>query len=83
MVLEQKKVLEGQGCRRVMIEKDVTVPREWATDAIGHGPWTGLGRSSVSSTPATLADELALMRTVDKFPWPLEIIEDEPTEAQR
>jgi hypothetical protein len=58
--------------------KDRAVPREWSIAEIGRGPMIDAEEIQAMLDASTLADELALMTAVHKFPWPLEIVEDEP-----
>jgi hypothetical protein len=59
-------------------EHDVIVPREWSIAEIGRGPMIDAEDIQRHLDAGTLADELALMTAVHKFPWPIEIVEDEP-----
>jgi hypothetical protein len=51
--------------------------REWPITEIGRGPLMDASDIQRHLDSGTLADELALMVQVHKFPWPLEIVEDE------
>ena len=58
--------------------KDAPAPREWAIAEIGRGPMIDAEDIQKHLDAGTLADELALMTAVHKFPWPLEIVDDAP-----
>lgn len=51
--------------------------REWPISEIGRGPLIDVEDIQKHLDGGTLADEIALMAAVHKFPWPLEIVEDE------
>jgi Zn finger protein HypA/HybF involved in hydrogenase expression len=52
-------------------------PREWQITEIGRGPMLDAEDIQKHLDAGTLADEIALMTTVHKFPWPIEIVEVE------
>jgi hypothetical protein len=58
-------------------EHDVPAVREWPISEIGRGPLLDAEDIQKHLDAGTLADEIALMAAVHKFPWPLEIVEDE------
>lgn len=53
------------------------VTQEWAITEIGRGPMIDAEDIQKHLDAGTLADELALMTAVHKFPWLIEIVEDE------
>jgi hypothetical protein len=56
--------------------------REWPITEIGRGPLLDATDIQKHLDAGTLADEIALMTVVHKFPWPLEIVDDEPDFAE-
>jgi hypothetical protein len=57
--------------KRVVEEQDVPVTRE-----IGRGPMIDAEDIQRHLDAGTLADEIALMATMHKFPWKIEIVDD-------
>jgi hypothetical protein len=58
-------------------DMDADTVLEWPITEIGRGPLLDAEDIQKHLDAGTLADELALMVQVHKFPWPLEIIENE------
>jgi hypothetical protein len=56
-------------------EQDVPAAREWAITEIGRGPMIDAEDIQKHLDAGTLADEIALMATVHKFPWKLVIVD--------
>jgi hypothetical protein len=50
-------------------------PRQWPIAEIGRGPMIDAEDIQKHLDAGTLADEIALMTTVHRFPWKLEIVE--------
>ena len=65
-------IRDGRG---VVEEQDVPAVREWAIAEIGRGPMIDAEDIQKHLDAGTLADEIALMATVHKFPWRLEIVD--------
>jgi hypothetical protein len=57
--------------------------REWSIAEIGRGPMIDAEDIQKHLDAGTLAAELALMTAVHKFPWPIEIIEEDLTAITR
>lgn len=70
---------DGEG---IVGEQDLLVTREWPITEIGRGPLLDATDIQKHLDAGTLVDELALMVQVHKFPWPLEIVDDEPDFAE-
>src|SRR5262249_2136377 len=64
-------------------EQDVPAMREWAITEIGRGPMIDAEDIQKHLDAGTLAEEIALMAAVHKFPWPLEIVTNPEHEAER
>jgi hypothetical protein len=58
-------------------DMDTGTVREWPITEIGRGPLLDAEEIQRHLDAGTLADELALMVQVHKFPWLLQIVEDE------
>jgi hypothetical protein len=58
-------------------DMDAGTVREWPITEIGRGPLMDAEDIQKHLDAGTLADELAFMIQVHKFPWPLEVVEDE------
>ena len=56
---------------------------EWAIAEIGRGPMIDAEDIQKHLDAGTLSNEIALMTTVQKFPWPLEIVDNVEHEAKR
>jgi hypothetical protein len=61
---------------------DEWTPRQWPITEIGRGPLLDATDIQRHLDAGTLADEIALMTVVHKFPWSLEIVDDEPNFAE-
>jgi hypothetical protein len=59
-------------------DMDADTVLEWPITEIGCGPLMDIEDIQKHLDTGTLERELELMRQVQKFPWPLEIVEDEP-----
>ena len=68
--------------KSIIEEQDLPVVREWSITEIGRGPMIDAEDIQKHLDAGTLADEIALMTAVHKFPWPLEIVEDPPDFAE-
>jgi hypothetical protein len=64
--------------KSVLVDQEVIKDREWSIAEIGRAPMIDAGQIQAMLDAGTLADELALMTAVHRFPWPIEIVEDDP-----
>jgi hypothetical protein len=64
---------DGKG---VVEEQDLPVTREWAIAEIGRGPMIDGEDAQKHLDAGTLAGEIALMATVHKFPWKIDIVDN-------
>ena len=57
--------------------KEQNSSREWNIAGISHAPMIDVEDIQKYLDAGTLAYEIALITTIHKFPWPIEIVEDE------
>lgn len=77
------KVAVYRDGKSTLEEQDVSQVREWPIAEIGRGPMLDAENIQRHLDAGTLADELAVMTAARKFPWPLEIVEDDRMAANR
>jgi hypothetical protein len=76
MGTRKQKVPVIRDGKSVVEEQDVPVTRGWAIAEIGRGPMIDAEDIQKHLDAGTLADEIALMATVHKSPWKIEIVDD-------
>ena len=77
------KVAAYRDGKSTLEEQDVPQVREWPIAEIGRGPMLDAENIQNHLDAGTLADELAVMTAARKFPWPLEIVEDDRMAANQ